>query len=216
MNPTSILFVSRRILQSTDIDAFNGIPESSPSPLTAAEGPNTSGARRLLDPAAAPFDSTMALTILILLTALFFLAFFSVYIRRFSTADIAPPPNLPKCVGGLDSTAVRSLPLVAYGGDAKHPMIVDCPICLSEFSERETVKLIPYCGHVFHPSCIDTWLASHVTCPLCRSAELFKRVEEVCLDVLPHEIAETSTPQNCDGCTSNLANPALLHTTTSF
>lgn len=198
MNPTSILIISRRFLQATDIDAFNGIPETS---AAAAVGPNSSvaAARRALDPTA-PFDSSMALTILVLLTALFFLAFFSFYIRRFSTAEFSPPPaSSPKGGGGLDSSAVSSLPLVAYGRDAKHRMIDECPICLSEFSERETVKLIPHCAHVFHPNCIDTWLASHVTCPLCRSADLFGRVEELCLDVAPRK---GDTPAPDEGETS--------------
>lgn len=202
MNPTTILIISRRFLQATDIDAFNGIPETS-----AAVGSNTSvaAATRALDPTA-PFDSSMALTILVLLTALFFIAFFSFYIRRFSTAEFSPPPpaSNPKGGGGLDSSAVSALPLVAYGRAAKHRMIDECPICLSEFSERETVKLIPYCAHVFHPNCIDTWLASHVTCPLCRSSELFLRVEEVCLDVAPRkgdtpapDEGETSAVRSC-------------------
>ncbi|KAG9151251.1 hypothetical protein Leryth_002800 [Lithospermum erythrorhizon] len=41
------------------------------------------------------------------------------------------------------------------------------------------VKLIPNCGHVFHPYCIDTWLESHVSCPLCRCSNLFEKVDEV-------------------------------------
>ncbi|XP_073147379.1 RING-H2 finger protein ATL57-like [Henckelia pumila] len=133
-----------------------------------------------------PFDTSMALTILIILTALFFMGFFSVYIRRFSadsnpsgaasssSANARPAP--PKRSSGLDPSAVNLLPLVAYDRAEKHPMTEDCPICLTEFQEEERVKQIPYCGHVFHPTCVDTWLASHVTCPLCRSAKLFQEV----------------------------------------
>lgn len=51
----------------------------------------------------------------------------------------------------------------------------ECVICLSEFEERERVKVIPSCGHVFHVGCIDTWLECHVTCPICRTEELFPR-----------------------------------------
>lgn len=32
--------------------------------------------------------------------------------------------------------------------------------------------MIPHCGHVFHPTCLDTWLYSHVSCPLCRSTRI--------------------------------------------
>ncbi|PIM98308.1 hypothetical protein CDL12_29213 [Handroanthus impetiginosus] len=174
MNPTSTL-IHRSLLQLTEADT----------------GPSGAAIRRPFNPAS-PFDSSMALTILVLLTALFFLGFFSAYIRRFAAAaeDSSPTSSAslrrpPPCnrKGGLDISAVNSLPLVAYGKAARHPMIDDCPICLSEFFETETVKLIPYCSHVFHPRCIDTWLETHLTCPVCRSAQLFKSVEEVCLDV---------------------------------
>ncbi|CAL5426433.1 unnamed protein product [Camellia sinensis] len=125
-----------------------------------------------------PFDSSMALAALVLLTALFFMGFFSAYRRR----RRPPPPLLPSTYPkGLDPSAVRSLPLISYRGDAKHP--IDCAICLSEFEEREGIKLIPYCRHVFHAECIDKWLCSHVSCPLCRSTQLFGGVEEVCLGV---------------------------------
>lgn len=130
-----------------------------------------------------PFDSSLALTILILLTVLFFMAFFSLYIRRFSTimnsedssvsGHDRPPLRLRirKHGGGYDTSTVRSLPVVPYGGESK--ICSDCSICLSEFEEREMVKLIPYCRHAFHPTCIDTWLSSNVSCPLCRSTQLF-------------------------------------------
>lgn len=151
-------------------------------------------------PQNSPFDSSMALTILVLLTALFFMAFFSVYIRRLSddAADLhrrRQHHNTPSSSSsssstlrfrpskgrGLDPSTVGSLPLIAYSAHATHP--IDCAICLTEFEERETVKMIPCCRNVFHPGCIDTWLASHVSCPLCRSTKMYG-VEEVCLSVM--------------------------------
>jgi hypothetical protein len=30
--------------------------------------------------------------------------------------------------------------------------------------------LLPQCSHAFHPDCIDTWLFSHTTCPICRTS----------------------------------------------
>lgn len=42
-------------------------------------------------------------------------------------------------------------------------------MCLSAVEEREVVRLLPNCGHVFHVGCIDVWLRSHCTCPVCRA-----------------------------------------------
>lgn len=53
-------------------------------------------------------------------------------------------------------------------------------MCLSEFEEMEVVKVIPGCGHVFHPECIDRWIARNRSCPVCRCSEMSVRggVEE--------------------------------------
>lgn len=45
----------------------------------------------------------------------------------------------------------------------------DCAVCLCEFSENDKLRLLPTCSHAFHINCIDTWLLSNSTCPLCRN-----------------------------------------------
>lgn len=45
----------------------------------------------------------------------------------------------------------------------------ECSVCLSEFEEDETLRLLPKCNHAFHLPCIDTWLRSHTNCPMCRA-----------------------------------------------
>lgn len=40
----------------------------------------------------------------------------------------------------------------------------ECSICM----EKLTYKMHLQCGHCFHDDCIDTWLSSNSTCPLCR------------------------------------------------
>ncbi|XP_022729082.1 RING-H2 finger protein ATL57-like [Durio zibethinus] len=139
-----------------------------------------------------PFDPFMALTIVVLLIALFFMGFFSIYIRRFTedpTDHLSrrrryrggpfyafPFPSDPHHVSasrkGLDPTTIRSLPVYSYHGNEKYQ--IDCAICLSEFEEKEYIKTIPYCKHVFHVECIDTWLASRGSCPVCRGTRLFE------------------------------------------
>ncbi|KAI3520001.1 hypothetical protein L1887_09222 [Cichorium endivia] len=44
-----------------------------------------------------------------------------------------------------------------------------CSICLCEFEENEELRTLPECLHSFHVPCIDMWLYSHLTCPVCRT-----------------------------------------------
>ena len=47
--------------------------------------------------------------------------------------------------------------------------VSNCTICMSEFENDETVKILP-CKHYFHPACIQEWLTIHNhTCPVCRA-----------------------------------------------
>lgn len=41
-------------------------------------------------------------------------------------------------------------------------------MCLADYQAEDKLQLIPVCGHTFHMDCIDLWLTSHTTCPLCR------------------------------------------------
>ncbi|KAL9998734.1 putative transcription factor C2H2 family [Helianthus debilis subsp. tardiflorus] len=45
----------------------------------------------------------------------------------------------------------------------------DYAVCLCEFSENDKLRLLPTCSHAFHIDCIDTWLLSNSTCPICRN-----------------------------------------------
>uniref|UniRef100_A0A7N0UMS5 RING-type E3 ubiquitin transferase n=1 Tax=Kalanchoe fedtschenkoi TaxID=63787 RepID=A0A7N0UMS5_KALFE len=73
---------------------------------------------------------------------------------------------------GLDPAVVESFPTFVYA-DVKRLKIgkssLECAVCLSEFEEDETLRLLPKCNHVFHPECIDLWLSGHTTCPGCRA-----------------------------------------------
>ncbi|ESW21763.1 hypothetical protein PHAVU_005G097500 [Phaseolus vulgaris] len=71
------------------------------------------------------------------------------------------PPNT-----GLDPALITALPTFPF----KHQNdAVECAVCLSVLEDGEHVRLLPNCKHSFHVGCIDTWLASHSTCPLCRT-----------------------------------------------
>ncbi|KAF5476846.1 hypothetical protein F2P56_003540 [Juglans regia] len=69
---------------------------------------------------------------------------------------------------GLDQAFIDALPVFYYKDimGLKEPF--DCAVCLCEFSEQDKLRLLPTCSHAFHIECIDTWLLSNSTCPLCR------------------------------------------------
>ncbi|KAA8529547.1 hypothetical protein F0562_033654 [Nyssa sinensis] len=69
---------------------------------------------------------------------------------------------------GLDQAYIDALPVFPYTEvmGLKEPF--DCAVCLCEFSEQDNLRLLPLCSHAFHIDCIDTWLLSNSTCPLCR------------------------------------------------
>jgi len=77
---------------------------------------------------------------------------------------------------GLDERAIAAIAAVVYDAKKRGAGAVDggdgdgsCAVCLAEFRDGETLRLLPRCGHAFHRGCIDTWLRAHVNCPLCRA-----------------------------------------------
>lgn len=71
---------------------------------------------------------------------------------------------------GVDQSFIdNTLPVFHYKAiiGLKDPF--DCAVCLCEFEADDKLRLLPKCSHAFHMECIDTWLLSHSTCPLCRA-----------------------------------------------
>ncbi|XP_062199778.1 E3 ubiquitin-protein ligase ATL6-like [Phragmites australis] len=129
------------------------------------------------------FNPSVAIVIVVLIAAFFFLGFFSIYIRHcygdgagyYSTNPLtngAGAAARSRRQRGLDAAVLETFPTMAYADVKAHKAgkgALECAVCLSEFDDDETLRLLPKCSHVFHPDCIDTWLASHVTCPVCRA-----------------------------------------------
>ncbi|KAK2638494.1 hypothetical protein Ddye_026289 [Dipteronia dyeriana] len=71
--------------------------------------------------------------------------------------------------GGLDEALIKSITVVKYKKGDGLVEGTDCSVCLSEFVEDESLRILPKCNHAFHLPCIDTWFNSHCNCPLCRA-----------------------------------------------
>ncbi|XP_027337571.1 RING-H2 finger protein ATL54-like [Abrus precatorius] len=70
---------------------------------------------------------------------------------------------------GLQESIIDSITVCKYRKDEGLIEGTECLVCLSEFQQEESLKLLPKCSHAFHVPCIDTWLRSHKNCPLCRA-----------------------------------------------
>lgn len=70
---------------------------------------------------------------------------------------------------GLQSSVINSIAVCKYKRDDGVVEGTVCAVCLSEFQEGESLRLLPKCNHAFHVSCIDAWLRSHTNCPMCRA-----------------------------------------------
>ncbi len=99
------------------------------------------------------------------------------------------PDNFEWLYGGLDTIVTELMNTNEQAGRGRRPtgtirqMIplptvhitskqveddVECGVCLSEFSLKETVSQLP-CQHYFHEGCILPWVRASPTCPMCRA-----------------------------------------------
>ncbi|KAG9137787.1 hypothetical protein Leryth_024058 [Lithospermum erythrorhizon] len=173
----------------------------------------------------------MAILLVGLITTFFMMGCISVYARRCIDAwsgatrgDELPIRDINRRSGrtrhGIDPNVLDTFPSFLYS-DVKGLKIgkaaLECAVCLFEFEDDATLRLLPKCCHVFHPECIDTWLASHVTCPVCR-ADLVAIPREETLDncnltraesVLnpPHPVNEISELPMID---INICSPEII------
>jgi E3 ubiquitin-protein ligase ATL41 len=43
-------------------------------------------------------------------------------------------------------------------------------VCLDDLRDGVLVRMLPSSKHYFHAGCVDVWLLSHATCPMCRGS----------------------------------------------
>ncbi|XP_030472627.2 E3 ubiquitin-protein ligase ATL42 [Syzygium oleosum] len=71
-------------------------------------------------------------------------------------------------LSGIDKAVIESLPFFRFSSLKGSKEGLECAVCLSKFEDIEILRLLPQCKHAFHIECIDRWLESHSSCPLCR------------------------------------------------
>ncbi|XP_039127299.1 E3 ubiquitin-protein ligase ATL6-like [Dioscorea cayenensis subsp. rotundata] len=150
-----------------------------------------------------PFNPSSAFIITVLVIGIFFAGFLSVYLRGCARPAAAgtsggdsPPSAFVGIKRGLDPTILASFPSMPYAEVRELKLglgALECAVCLLEFEDDETLKLLPRCCHVYHSDCIDAWLAAHVTCPVCRFNLAAAPTEDhVAIDVSDEREAEVA------------------------
>ncbi len=66
----------------------------------------------------------------------------------------------------------NSAPYSTQGG------AMTCSICTSEYESEDDIRRLNSCRHEFHETCIDTWLAAHNNCPVCRT-EVIANIDNI-------------------------------------
>ncbi|KNA05766.1 hypothetical protein SOVF_187360 [Spinacia oleracea] len=110
---------------------------------------------------------------------------------------------------GLDLAIIDSFPIFDYAAIKLEKIgkgALECAVCLMEFEDNDTLRLIPKCDHVFHPDCIDPWLVGHTTCPLCRCnlteaavIEEKPTVNDVVVEVRVDEVRDDNNENGSEG-----------------
>ncbi|XP_055813454.1 RING-H2 finger protein ATL2-like [Solanum dulcamara] len=132
----------------------------------------------------------MFISVLLFFFVCLFIAFFHLYANRFLLRrdrhhnrrryrhQIPASPIPAVSSQGLGPSLLKSLPVFVYDAEFYNPPI-ECPVCLAEFENGETGRVLPKCNHCFHCECIDMWFQSHCSCPICRAPiqQLVKQIE---------------------------------------
>ncbi|KAI4327954.1 hypothetical protein L6164_020357 [Bauhinia variegata] len=79
---------------------------------------------------------------------------------------VITPPETPR---HYETSVARLIPAHKY--EKKKEVISEddtCSVCLGVFEEGDELRTLQECMHSYHVPCIDAWLYSHSSCPICR------------------------------------------------
>ncbi|KAE9621030.1 hypothetical protein Lal_00019946 [Lupinus albus] len=148
------------------------------------------------------WEPSFAITTGAVICALLLLGLIYVYMRKCTESQYNTRTNNTSqrpcsCSQGINKELLNTFPILFYSTikDLKRGKgSLECAVCLNDFKDYDSLRLLPKCNHVFHPSCIHSWLCSHVTCPVCR-ADLNDSCE-VSITVESHLSTPQRVPEN--------------------
>lgn len=81
-------------------------------------------------------------------------------------------PNLRSLIDAISALPAAILPAEESKGDEPSDDSLECLICQQQMETSTSLVQIPRCSHIFHRSCISTWLLRQNGCPTCRGEVL--------------------------------------------
>lgn len=110
---------------------------------------------------------------------------------RISSEDFL---RLPGSLGGVPRGAppqlVQELESAQYKDWKTQDSDIHCPICLDDYNPEDPVTKLSGCSHWLHKDCLQQWLRTASTCPVCRQS--LKGIERRCPR---HSVAMRAPPR---------------------
>nr|XP_039262734.1 E3 ubiquitin-protein ligase RNF38-like [Styela clava] len=69
---------------------------------------------------------------------------------------------------GLSKNQIEHLLSYRYKPDNHQGDQTICVVCMCDWEPKQLMRVLP-CNHEFHAKCVDKWLKSNRTCPICRA-----------------------------------------------
>lgn len=108
-------------------------------------------------------------SIILLITLLLLYARWYFRLRHLRAAVSSHHAHAPPECKGLDPVAIKAMPIILHQEAAvEREDQMECCICLGVFEDGDKVKVLSQCQHRFHSDCVDRWLLTQSSCPLCR------------------------------------------------
>ncbi|TVU20093.1 hypothetical protein EJB05_36286, partial [Eragrostis curvula] len=121
-------------------------------------------------------------------TMIFSLTFLLLMYAKFCHSSSSPPPlpatfataaaahdaaahgrDVAAASDGVPKPVIESLPFFRFATLRGARQGMECAVCLARFDDADLLRLLPRCRHAFHLDCVDQWLESSASCPLCRA-----------------------------------------------
>ncbi|KAI4384337.1 hypothetical protein MLD38_002508 [Melastoma candidum] len=150
--------------------------DSSPTPSTVAAASLTMSDNI----GAFAYDMAFILGFFVLVTLVILASYTCICASRHPPLPSRLPhrPPAPRLAPRINEAALLSYPKILYSSAKGEQGAGTCPICLGDYRDSDLLRLLPDCGHFFHVKCIDPWLRSSPTCPVCRKCQCVERVHD--------------------------------------